>query len=193
MRRGFEVARSRVSRSGRLSVSIWLPAAPQHDDPAAWDGYVQELIERLAAHADFTGDFGALVLAVKSGARSNAASSPGRSARAGWWRMLRDDRWWCATAFAMGSRPTSCSRWWPARGGHPRDADRLGAPWAAACASEGPHGYGALARACARRGRAWSSRSPPLPARSIRLWILVAGCLLGWGNGSSNTYSNQAQ
>jgi hypothetical protein len=73
MRRGFEVARaSGASLSPFVGAARSFPPAPQHDDPTAWDGYVQELIERIAAHTDFTGDFGLLVLAAKSGARSNA-------------------------------------------------------------------------------------------------------------------------
>jgi len=80
MRRGFEVARGSGASIGPfVGAELGFPSAPpsvgippQHDDPAAWDGYVQELIERIAAHADFTGDFGILALAAKSGARSNA-------------------------------------------------------------------------------------------------------------------------
>ena len=73
MRRGFEMARaSGASLSPFVGADVGFPSTPQHDDPAIWDGYVQELIERFAAHADFTGDFGILALAVKSGARSNA-------------------------------------------------------------------------------------------------------------------------
>ncbi len=73
MRRGFEMARASGASIGPfVGAELGFPSAPQHHDPAAWDGYVQELIERIAAHADFTGDFGILALAAKSGARSNA-------------------------------------------------------------------------------------------------------------------------
>jgi hypothetical protein len=73
MRRGFEVARASGASLGPfVGTELGFPPAPQHDAPAAWDGYVQELIERIAAYTDFTSDFGLLVLAAKSGARSNA-------------------------------------------------------------------------------------------------------------------------
>jgi RNA polymerase Rpb2, domain 6/RNA polymerase Rpb1, domain 2/RNA polymerase Rpb2, domain 3 len=72
MRRGFEVARSSGASMGPfVGAEFRYPPAPRDGDPAAWDGYVQELIERIAALADFTGDVGVLALAAKSGARSN--------------------------------------------------------------------------------------------------------------------------
>jgi hypothetical protein len=72
MRRGFEVARASGASIGPfVGAEFRYPPTPRGDDPAAWDGYVQELIERIAAHADFSGDFGVLALAAKSGARSN--------------------------------------------------------------------------------------------------------------------------
>jgi len=73
MQRGFEVARASGASLGPfVGADFSLPPTPQRDDPAAWDGYVQEVIERIAAYADFTSDFGILALAAKSGARSNA-------------------------------------------------------------------------------------------------------------------------
>ncbi|MDQ2998572.1 MAG: hypothetical protein M3R61_16170, partial [Chloroflexota bacterium] len=73
MQRGFEVARgSGASLGPFVGNGLGFLLAPQHDQPDAWDGYVQALIERIAAHTDFTGDFGVLVLAAMSGARSNA-------------------------------------------------------------------------------------------------------------------------
>jgi hypothetical protein len=73
MRRGFELARqSGISLGPFVGAGFSYPPAPASDEPAAWDAYVQELIERLIAHTDFTGDFGALLLAVKSGTRSNS-------------------------------------------------------------------------------------------------------------------------
>ncbi|HEX9371264.1 MAG TPA: hypothetical protein VF897_09665, partial [Roseiflexaceae bacterium] len=73
MRHGFDVAqKSGASLGPFVGDTFRCPAAPPSDDPAAWDGYIQELIERLAAHTDFSGDFGVLALAAKSGARSNA-------------------------------------------------------------------------------------------------------------------------
>jgi RNA polymerase Rpb2, domain 6/RNA polymerase Rpb1, domain 2/RNA polymerase Rpb2, domain 3 len=72
MWRGFEVARASGASIGPfVGAELRYPPAPRGDDPAAWDGYVQELIERIAAHAEFSGDFGVLALAAKSGARTN--------------------------------------------------------------------------------------------------------------------------
>jgi hypothetical protein len=73
MRRGFQAARlSGASMGAFVGADFRYPPTPGDDSPAAWDGYVQELIERLAADNDFSGDFGVLLLAVKSGARANA-------------------------------------------------------------------------------------------------------------------------
>jgi len=72
MRRGFEVARTSGASIGPfVGAEFPYPPAPQSHDPATWDGYVQELIERIAAYADFSNDFGGLVLMAKSGARAN--------------------------------------------------------------------------------------------------------------------------
>jgi len=80
MRRGFELARASGASLGPfVGNQFSFPPAPssaetspQRNDPVAWEGYVQALIERIAAHTDFAGDVGLLVLAAKSGARSNA-------------------------------------------------------------------------------------------------------------------------
>jgi RNA polymerase Rpb2, domain 6/RNA polymerase Rpb1, domain 2/RNA polymerase Rpb2, domain 3 len=73
MRRGFAVARASGASLGPfVGAELGFPPAPQSDDAAGWEGYVQELIERIAAHTDWTGEFGLLALAAKSGARSNA-------------------------------------------------------------------------------------------------------------------------
>jgi RNA polymerase Rpb2, domain 6/RNA polymerase Rpb2, domain 3/RNA polymerase Rpb1, domain 2 len=72
MQRGFEVARAwGASIRPFVGAGFVYPPKPQSDDPAAWDVYVQELIERIAAHADFSDDFGVLALMAKSGARAN--------------------------------------------------------------------------------------------------------------------------
>jgi hypothetical protein len=68
---GFEVAT-------RLGLSLspfvgenWGPARPASDEPGAWERYVGEVEARLDMHNDFTGDFGGLMLAAKTGARGN--------------------------------------------------------------------------------------------------------------------------
>jgi hypothetical protein len=72
MRRGFEVAHALGASIGPfVGAQFPYPPTPPSDDPAAWEGYVQELIERIAAQTNFDGDFGTLVLAAKSGARAN--------------------------------------------------------------------------------------------------------------------------
>jgi hypothetical protein len=72
MRRGFEVASASGASIGPfVGAEFRYPPTPHDGDPAAWDGYVQELIERIAAYADFSSDFGLLALAAKSGARAN--------------------------------------------------------------------------------------------------------------------------
>jgi hypothetical protein len=72
-RRGFEVARrSGASLGPFVGAELGFPAAPEHADPIAWEAYIQELIERIAAYADWASNAGLLTLAAKSGARSNA-------------------------------------------------------------------------------------------------------------------------
>jgi hypothetical protein len=72
MRRGFEVARvSGASIGPFVGEGFAYPPQPQSDDPAAWERYAQELIERIAAHTDLSGDLGVLTLMSRSGARAN--------------------------------------------------------------------------------------------------------------------------
>jgi hypothetical protein len=73
LRRGFELAR----RSGMgigpfVGANLSYPQAPDSVDAAAWEQYGEQLAERIAAFSDFAdADLGSLVLAAKSGARSN--------------------------------------------------------------------------------------------------------------------------
>jgi hypothetical protein len=72
MRRGFEVARASGASIGPfVGEGFAYPPEPQIDDPAAWERYAQELIERIAAHTEVSSDLGVLTLMAKSGARGN--------------------------------------------------------------------------------------------------------------------------
>jgi hypothetical protein len=148
MRRGFEVARASGASLGPfVDARPSLPPAPQHDDPAAWDGYIQALIERIAAHTDFAGDFGLLVLAAKSGARSNArqlawllaargvvAGIDGRPTvlRHSFRDGLAPDELFALVASSRLAMHELLTEW-----------ERLGS----GMREQRPHGYGALARA----------------------------------------------
>lgn len=69
--RGFEVARaSGASISPFIGASVQRPPQPETDDPEHWKAYREEFAARIASRTDFADhDLGALLLAVKSGAR----------------------------------------------------------------------------------------------------------------------------
>lgn len=71
MRRGFEVTKeSGASMSPFFGASVKRPPEPQSDEGEAWEGYAEELMERLASRTDFgDNDIGPQLLGVKSGAR----------------------------------------------------------------------------------------------------------------------------
>ena len=71
MRLGFEVAlESGASMNPFIGASLERPPEPACDDPDAWNAHAEEIAERIASRTDFADDdFGAQLLAVKSGAR----------------------------------------------------------------------------------------------------------------------------
>ena len=55
-----------------IGASLELPPEPTCDDPEAWNAHADEIAERIASRTDFASDdFGAQLLAVKSGARGS--------------------------------------------------------------------------------------------------------------------------
>lgn len=73
MRLGFQVAlESGASMNPFIGASLERPAEPACDDPEAWNAHAEEIAERIASRTDFADDdFGAQLLAVKSGARGS--------------------------------------------------------------------------------------------------------------------------
>ena len=73
MRLGFEANRaSGFSMSPFFGEGFAAPQAPESDDPATWQAYTGELIERLRDYTDYLdNDVGGQLLSVKSGARGN--------------------------------------------------------------------------------------------------------------------------